>query len=100
VYQNVKSNRGNAVDTSYQAEFEAAVPNILTKAWGFVTFEDAVAFVFHRLNYSNVYFCQKVFTVQAAQTRFSNAMYVRKGSSLKEIFNPRYKSFAPLFEFL
>jgi len=84
--------RGQSQKVKLQDHFiqlESAIPRILSRPRGFITFSDAITVVFHRLNYSDKLFCDTVYTVRASPVAFSNAMFVRKGHPVKEIMNPR-----------
>jgi hypothetical protein len=68
-------------------QLEAIIPNLLKKSLAFITFPDAISVVFHRLNFTDSFFCQTVHTVVVSTVNYANAMYVKKGSPLVEIFN-------------
>ncbi|CAL8095559.1 unnamed protein product [Orchesella dallaii] len=59
----------------------------------FVTFTDAVTTVFHRLLYSDPFFCEKVSSVLIASERTPAGMFVKRKSSLKEVLNYKYDQF-------
>lgn len=64
---------------------------ILTSKSGFVTFEDAAKSesVSLKAGYSNAYFCETISAITISRTVFPTAMFVRKGSHLREVFNQK-----------
>lgn len=74
---------------SYHSQLETIIPSLMNHSWAFVTFPDATSVVFHRLNFSDVFFCKKIYSVVVSKVSYPNAMYVKRGSPLREIFNTR-----------
>lgn len=66
---------------------------ILREAAAFIAFEDAAKSVFQREGYSDHFFCSKISAFDdVVSGKPTNAMFVRKGSPLREVFNRKYYS--------
>ncbi|XP_035706076.1 uncharacterized protein LOC118435064 [Folsomia candida] len=82
--------KGKTID-SYFMRINDSFQTILTSKSGFVTFEDAAKSesVSLKAGYSNAYFCETISAITISRTVFPTAMFVRKGSHLREVFNQK-----------
>jgi len=53
----------------------------------FITFDDAARTVFQSQGHSDKYFCESISAVAVSSRAFPNAMFVKRGSYLRELFN-------------
>ncbi|OXA57913.1 Glutamate receptor ionotropic, kainate 2 [Folsomia candida] len=74
---------------AFTNQLEFIIPDLMNRSWAFITFSDAISVVFHRLNFTDVVFCQTIYSVVASKVLYPNAMYVKRGSPIREILNTR-----------
>jgi hypothetical protein len=74
--------------TSNFVHVRNAAKIVRDKPVAFITFEDAAKRIFKNAGYSDQYFCRKISSLDdVIPAILQNAMFVKRGSSLREIFN-------------
>jgi len=60
---------------------------IVNSSSAFIGFEDAIQSKLQWEDYSSRYYCEKVYSLGFITQSFPNAMFVKKGSPLREVLN-------------
>lgn len=80
-----------SVRNSYFINANESLALALTNQAAYIIFEDAARNVAYRLGYTDSYFCDEISSKFVDKVgRIPTAMFVKKGSPLKEIFNRKY----------
>ena len=87
IVQSIEDGRSSPQTSATEDEeryivIDNAIPKLLSSPTAFVTFADGFMTAFHRLNYSDRYFCDTFSAINPSKAPMSSGMFVQRGSQI------------------